>query len=257
MDTKNIKTLGKLMAVLDCFSTTEKHLTVTEIAERTKLPRSTAHRSILALKEVGFLEQDQRRDEYRLGLRLFQLGATVLDNMDIQREARPFVEALSGLTGESVHLCVFDGERMVFVERAAGGPTGSQNATIIMELSPCYCTGVGKATLAFQPDDVIEKVIAAGLTPFTVNTITSPDRLREELALIRDRGYALDREEHKTDVCCVAAPIRSASGRVIAAVSASGPAAQMTSEVSEGFAPYVVGHANAISRRLGATIEVT
>lgn len=255
METKNIKTMGKLIAVLDCFSTTERSLSVTEIASRTGLPRSTAHRSIMALKEVGFLDQDRRRDQYRLGLRLFQLGATVLHNMDLQREARPFVETLSSLTGESVHLCVFDGERMVFVERASGGPTGPQNFTITMELSPCYCTGVGKATLAFQPEAVIRKVIAAGLTRYTANTIDEPVALRAELAAIRARGYAVDNEEHKLDVRCVAAPIRNTGGRVFAAVSASGPAGRMTEAAIERFAPYVISHADAISRRLGYVPE--
>jgi DNA-binding IclR family transcriptional regulator len=251
IETKNIKTLGKLVGVLDCFSTTDRSLTVSEIADRLGLPRSTAHRSILALKEVGFLEQDQTRDEYRLGMRLFQFGTTVLHNMDLQREARPFVEALSSLTGGNVHLCVFDGERMVFVERSNGGPTGAQNDTITMEISPCYCTGVGKATLAFQPEPVIEKVITAGLTPYTPHSISNADQLRTELAEIRARGFAYDLEEHKVNVRCVAAPIRNTAGKVFAAVSASGPARLMTDETLARFAPYVVGHADAISRRLG------
>lgn len=255
METKSIKTLGKLIRVLDCFSTTDRSLSVSEIARRCDLPRSTAHRSILALKEVGFLEQDRVRDSYRLGLRLFQLGTTVLNNMDLQREARPIVEALSALTHENVHLCVFDGERMVFVERATGGPTGAHNEMIIMEISPCYCTGVGKASLAFQSEQTIERVIRAGLTAWTGTTIVDPDRLRAELQEIRHRGYAFDLEEHKHDVCCVAAPIHSAAGRVLGAISASGPKKRMTPEVLEKFAPYVVAHAEAISRRLGHVAE--
>ena len=123
METKNIKSTGKLMSVLECFSTRDRLLTVTEIAARTGLPRSTAHRAILSLKEIGFLDQDASREAYRLGLKLFQLGVTVLHNMDLQTEARPLVESLGSLVGETVHLCVFDGERMVFVERAAGGRT--------------------------------------------------------------------------------------------------------------------------------------
>lgn len=251
VETKNIKTLGKLVSVLDSFSTSDRSLSVSQIAARAGLPRSTAHRAIQSLKEVGFLEQDSTRDEYRLGLKLFQLGTTVLNNLDLQREARPFVEALSSLTGESVHLCVFDGERMVFVERASGGPTGQQNDTIIMEISPCYCTGVGKATLAYQPEAVIERVISGGLIGYTTQTITDAGTLRADLAAIRARGYALDLEEHKQRVCCVAAPIRNTSGKVIAAISSSGPSDRMTDKALQKFAPYVVSHAEAISRRLG------
>ncbi|EPX85277.1 IclR family transcriptional regulator [Salipiger mucosus] len=251
METKNVKSLGKMVGVLDCFSTTERSLSVSEIAERTGLPRSTAHRSILALKEVGFLEQERSRDQYRLGMRLFQLGATVLNNLDLQRKARPFCETLNSLTSESVHLCVFDGERMVFVERATGGPTGDQNDTIVMEISPCYCTGVGKATLAFQPQPIIDRVIAAGQDRFTAHTLVEPEALRRELEEIRACGYALDREEHKLNVRCVAAPIRNSAGRVIASVSSSGPAKRMSEERQHELAPYVVSHAEAISKQLG------
>ncbi len=255
IETKSIKTVGKLMRVLECFSTRDRHLTVGEIAERTGLPRSTAHRAILSLKEIGFLDQDNTRDAYRLGLKLFQMGATVLHNMDLQSEARPLVESLGSLTQEDIHLCVFDGERMVFVERAHGGRTGANNATITMELSPCYCTGVGKATLAFQDEATIAKVIAAGLVRQTPSTITEPELLHAALGKIRADGYAFDLAEHKANVHCVAAPIWSASGRVIAAISVSGPAERMPVSRLHRVAPYVISHAAAISRRLGYTAD--
>lgn len=255
VETKNMKTVGKLLAVLECFSTGDRRLSVTEIARRTGLPRSTAHRAILALKEIGFLDQDRMRDEYRLGLKLFQLGTIVLHNMDLQREAWPFVEALSSLSRETVHLCVFDGERMVFVESAKGGLTGLNNATITMEISPCYCTGVGKATLAHQPPHVIDKVIKLGLKPLSPNTITDAGVLRGELAAIRERGYALDLGEHEVGVHCVAAPIRNLSGQVFAAMSVSGPAERLPPERLHHFAPFVIGHADSVSRRLGFVLD--
>ncbi|WMS44651.1 IclR family transcriptional regulator [Acuticoccus sp. MNP-M23] len=251
METGTNKSTAKLMRVLECFSTRDRLLTVTEIAARTQLPRSTAHRAILSLKAIGLLDQDASREAYRLGLKLLQLGVTVLHNMDLQTEARPLVEALGTLTGETVHLCVFDGERMVFVERAAGGRTGATNATITMELSPCHCTGVGKAALAFQDEAAIRRVIAAGLTGFTDSTLTEPAALLAALAGIRTSSYALDMSEHRQGVHCVAAPIRAANGRVIAAISVSGEAARLPAERLHRLAPYVISHAAAISRRLG------
>ena len=256
VETKSIKSTGKLMSVLECFSTRERLLTVTEIAARTGLPRSTAHRAILSLKEIGFLDQDGSREAYRLGLKLFQLGVTVLHNMDLQSEARPLVESLGSLVGETVHLCVFDGERMVFVERVAGGRTGATNATITMELTPCYCTGVGKATLAFQDEATVRKVMGAGLPRFTPNTLTDPAALAAELAAIRSRGYAFDLGEHKIDVHCVAAPIRASNGRVIGAISISGEAGRLPTARLDRIAPYVMSHAAAISRRLGHVEDV-
>ncbi|MGQ9371624.1 IclR family transcriptional regulator [Azospirillum sp. ST 5-10] len=251
MQTKNVKSAGKLLAVLDCFSILDRRLSVTEIARRTKLPRSTAHRLILALKEIGFLEQDRSRDEYRLGMKLFELGSIVLSNMDLQREARPFVEALASLTREAVHLCIFDGSRMVFVEKTTGGRTGQNNATITMETTACHCTGVGKAALAFQPEAVIERVIGLGLPAFTGNTITDPARLKTELADTRARGYALDFGEIELNRNCVAAPIRNTGGQVFAAISVSGPATRLRAAQLEQIAPIIVSHADSISQRLG------
>lgn len=251
MQTKNVKSAGKLLAVLDCFSILDRRLSVAEIARRTKLPRSTAHRLILALKEIGFLEQDRTRDEYRLGMKLFELGSIVLSNMDLQREARPFVEALASLTREYVHLCIFDGSRMVFVEKSTGGRTGQNNATITMEATPCHCTGVGKAALAFQPEPVIERVIGLGLPAFTGNTITDPVRLKDELAAIRARGYAFDHGEIELNRNCVAAPIRNTGGQVFAAISVSGPASRLKPQQLDQLAPIIVSHAESISQRLG------
>jgi DNA-binding IclR family transcriptional regulator len=249
--TATVKSAGKMLSILECFSSVDRRLSVSEIAQRSSLPRSTAHRLIGTLREMGFLEQDHTRDEYRLGIKLFELGSIVLNNMDLHREARPFVDALTSLTNEAVHLCVFDGLRMVFVERSSGGRTGNHNATITMETTPCHCTGVGKATLAFQPVQVIERVLNLGLPAFTRNTITDPARLREDLAVIRERGYALDHGEIEINRNCVAAPIRNSSGNVFAAVSVSGPSSRMTDERLAELAPVVLSHAASISLRLG------
>lgn len=251
MKTNTIKSAGKLLNVLECFSTVDRRLSVSDIARRTDLPRSTAHRLILALRDMGFLEQDHSRDEYRLGIKLFELGSIVLANMDVHRVAKPYVEALGSLSRESVHLCVFDGLKMVFIERGDGGRAGTNNATTTMESSPCHCTGVGKAALAFQAANVIDRVLGLGLQAYTRNTITDPERLREELALIRQRGYAIDDGEIDIGVRCVAAPIRNSGGHVFAAVSVSGPAVRMTPERIEGLVPLVLSHGRSISQKLG------
>jgi DNA-binding IclR family transcriptional regulator len=245
-----LKSLVRLAGILDCFSTLERTLPISEIARLTGLPKSTAHRLLESLKAVGYVEQERNRDHYRLGLKLFELGSTVLANMDLHREARPFVDALTRLSGETVHLRVFDGTRMLFIERA-GRPRVANNTLTMMEASPCYSSGVGKAVLAFQSPAVIEKVIRLGLQPLTRNTIIDPAALREHLALVRKRGYAVDDCEHLPDVRCVAAPIRNASGRVFASISVTGPARNFPDARIESLAGLVVNHALAISARLG------
>ena len=246
-----VKSFQKILSILDCFSTVDRSLSVSEIVERSGLPRSTAHRLVLSLRQIGLLDQDGTRHEYRLGLKLFELGNTVLINMDIHRESRPFMELLSQAAGEAVHLCVFDGWRMMFIDRQNGGRSGQNNSTIIMEASPCHCTGVGKAALAFQPDAVIDRIVRLGLPAFTRNTLTDPVALREDLARIRERGYAIDFGEMELNVRCVAAPIRNNTGRVIAAISVSGNDRRMTEERLHDLAPRVIDHAALISARLG------
>ena len=246
-----VKSFEKILKVLECFSTVDRDLSVSEIVERTDLPRSTAHRIILSLREIGFLDQDKTRNNYRLGFRLFEFGNTVLVNMDLPGVAHPVVEMLGQTTGESVHLCVFDGWRMAYVDRRAGGRTGPHNSTITMEVSPCHCTGVGKAALAHQPPNIVERIIRLGLNAYTRNTITEPDALRRELALIRERGFSIDAGEIELNVRCVAAPIRNYGGNVFASISVSGSDRRMPEDRLLALAPQVMEHARLISARLG------
>lgn len=248
-DKSRIQSIGKMLGVLSCFSTLHRKLTLGQVAAASGLPRPTAHRMLSALREVGFVEQDPRSGLYSLGIRLFELGSLALANLDILREAKPFMDRLSRLAGESAHLGVFNGFEVIVVEREEPGdrPRGIQPS----EAAPAYCTGVGKAVLAFQPGETLERVIAQGLKPFTRNTLTDPARLREEMERTRARGYALDDAEHEVWVRCVAAPIRNASGHVFASLSVTGPADRMTDERLAQLAPLVIQTADSVSRQLG------
>ena len=248
---QSVKSLFKMLEVLEAFSSTEPELSVVEIARRTGLPRTTVHRIVDSLRSVGFLEQDASRDRYRLGLKLFELGGSALMNLPLYREAPPFVDTLAKLSGEDVHLCIFDGAQMVFVNRRSQIAPRPHNTVITMEASPCHSTGVGKAALAFQSDVVIDRVIRAGLPRFTPNTIVEPKRLKAELAAIRTRGYSIDDCEHEPELRCVGAPIRNSAGRVFAAVSASGPTKRVTSDRVPELARIVMTHAELLSIRLG------
>jgi DNA-binding IclR family transcriptional regulator len=247
---QGVKSLFKMLEVLEAFSSTDPELSVVDIARRTGLPRTTVHRIVDSLRGVGFLEQDASRERYRLGLKLFELGGNALMNLPLYREAPPFVDTLAKLTAEDVHLCIFDGSQMVFVNRR-NQMAHLHNTAILMEASPCHSTGVGKAALAFQSEAVIERVIRAGLPRFTPNTIVDPIQLRSELATIRARGYSTDDCEHEPDRRCVAAPLRNSAGRVFAAISATGPSRRVTPEREPELARIVMTHAELLSIRLG------
>ena len=247
---EGLKSLIKVVRLLDAFSTRNRSLSLTSLCAATGYPKSTVHRLLNAMRETGLVDQDEGRDRYRLGMKLFELGNTVLANMELHREARPFVDALTRQGGQAVHLAVFDGQRAVVIHRADASPEKYLAAHTI-EQAPIHCTSVGKAILAFQPDAVVQKIVAAGLTRYTEATITDPARLRSVLATIREAGYALDEGEHQPGLRCIGAPIRDRSGKVIGGISLTGPDFRIPLGEVEGLAKLVVHHANAISTALG------
>lgn len=163
---ENLKSLNKVATILDCFSTTHRAMSLADICKLTGYPRSTTHRLLASMREVGLLDQDRERERYRLGIKLFAYGNIVLANLDLHREARPYAEALGRITGLSVHLAVFGGERAVVIHRAEPAP-GGLTPLNLLENAPVHCTSIGKAILAHQPESVLERLIEAGLPRYT------------------------------------------------------------------------------------------
>jgi len=250
-----IQAFERMMDILGAFSTVDRELSLAQIAQKAGLPRATTHRMLAALREIGFIRQEARTGHYGLGIRLFELGSLALANLDLIREAKPFMDRLSRLIGESVHLGVFDGHGVVVVEREEPQERASPRDLVGTESSPAYCTGVGKAILAFQPQAVIERTLAAGMRAYTTNTLTTPEALYEDLKRTRERGYAIDNAEHQIWVRCIAAPIRNATGRVFAAVSVTGSAERITESRTAQLSELVIQTANSISRHIGFVPE--
>ncbi|MBI4571685.1 MAG: IclR family transcriptional regulator [candidate division NC10 bacterium] len=245
--------MRKAIRVLKCFSLQEPHLSLSEIADRVGLARSTTHRILATLRDEGMLEQDGRRELYRLGLEVFEMGSVVLANMELHREALPFIEELARETGETIHLGVFDGTQVVSIEKM-DSPRGLTTVVTIGKGAPAYCTGVGKALLSFQPEAVVDRICKMGLTHHTPQTITDPASLRQELAKIRVLGYAVDDRELHPDVRCVAAPIRDHTGNVVASISISGPATRIQKSAIPSLAKMIRAVAAKLSARLGHTV---
>lgn len=250
MSQDNLKSVVKMMSILDCFSTLERKLSVVEIAKKTNIPRGTTHRIIRTMRDIGLIEQERQRDQYRLGMKLFELGTTVLANMDLHREAQSSVESLTRVSGEIVHLSVFDGINSTVINRT--DPEGKRvNTLFVLESSPAHATSSGKAALAFQAQPAIDKFLSLGLRRVSPNTITDPKVLLSELEAIRANGYSVDNEELTPGTKCVGAPIRNASGRVFAAISVSGPARRFTPERIKAFSDLVKHYAESVSAQLG------
>ena len=242
-----LKSLLKVVSILEAFSTSRRSMSLAEISAASGFPRSTTHRLAASMRDVGLLDQDGHRDRYRLGIKLFEFGNTVLANMDLHREARPFVDALSRISGHLVHLAVFDGRQAIVIHRVSAD---SGTPLTLIEAAPVHCTSVGKAILAFQPAAKIDAIIAGGLKSFTDATITDGRKLKSELKLIRARGYAVDEGEHQPGIRCIGAPVHDRAGRIVAGLSVSAPARGLKKDQVVEMAKVVVHHAKLVATKL-------
>lgn len=215
-----MKSLHKITEVLGCFTNERDKLSLQEIAEITGVPKSSAHRIVKSLCAARYLEQISRHGRYRLGIKLFELGSIYIEKLDLHKASFLIVRRLQEVSGENVHLCIFNGSRPVMVYRKTMA-TDPINTVTTLEAAPAHCTGVGKAILAHLDTSDLWRIIGLGLHGFTPRTLVDPAELLVELEQIRARGYAIDDREHQPNVRCIAAPIRAVDGRVFAAVSVS------------------------------------
>ena len=210
---------GRISMLIAAFDANAPTLTLSQLTERTGLPKSTVHRMADQLVEFRWLERTA--SGYRLGIRFFEVGGLVASRSHLRERALPFLQDLQSATGHSVHLGILEGTDVVILEKIWGHGTPTL-PTRVGGRMPAHCTAAGKALLAFAPEKVIDEVLAHGLERRTGRTIVVPELVRQELATVRTAHWALETEENVAGLRCVAAPIRGA-GRAIAAVSVSGP----------------------------------
>jgi len=213
--------LGRSASIMDAFNGAQRVLSLGDLSRRTHLPKSTLHRLLDQLCQVGWLERD--RGGYRVGLRMFELGTLAIEGNRLHEAAYPHLQALAARTGLSVQLAILDQADVVYLERIVVGPI--RLPTRRGGRKPAYCTALGKAMVAYD-DGATQTVTTAPMPRKTTKTITEPYALWRELQQVREAGIAFDRGEAYAELVCVAAPIRSA-GRPIGAVSVTGPASRM------------------------------
>ena len=211
--------LGRISAILDAFDGEEQVLTLGDISAAAGLPKSTVHRLIEQLRALGWVERNHN-NEYRVGMRLFEIGGLAMQRNQLLDAALPHLYALAGETNMTVQLGVLDRGEVVYLERIAFG--SYRVPTRLGGRMPAYCTGLGKAMLAFD-DEAADDVLASDLPKRTARTLSDPEALSADLERIRHSGVAFDVSEAFDGIECVAAPIRN-SGRAIGAVSVTGPA---------------------------------
>lgn len=201
-------------------------LTLADVATRTGLPRSTAHRLLVSLTALGWISRNDNM--FDLGMGLFELGERVPVKHRLRAAAMPFMQDLYAVTGQTVHLAVRDRNEVVYVEKLHGHTTHPLPSQIGGRL-PLTCTAVGKALLATAPPEFRQQILSQPMRQYTANSITDPTALERQLAEVRRTGIALEREESALGSGCVAAPVLS-NGAPIAALSVSVPIAEFRPE---------------------------
>ena len=245
-----LSSVANAIRLIKVFSDDRYEIGISDLGKRLQLPKSTVHRLASTLVEAGMLEQNTESGKYRLGLVVFELGSLVRRKMDFSTEAKSFLMALREKTGETVHLAILDHSSIVYINSLESKQAIRMTLEVGMR-KPAYTTAAGKVMLAFQSEENLNRLLAAGLKEFTANTIVDPEAFRQELALIRTRGHAIADEENELGVRSLAAPVRDHFGMVIAAASIAGPAHRLTKTELTSFVPDVVNAADAISGRLG------
>jgi DNA-binding IclR family transcriptional regulator len=235
---------SRLLAVLDCFDVDHRELTLTDIARRAELPLSTARRLITELVDWGGLER-LPEGAYRVGVRLWQVGSLAPQARNLREAALPYMHDLLEATKENVQLAVLDGLEALCIEIITGSKA-VPTATHVGGRLPLHTTGVGKALLAFSPRDLLERVLADGLSRKTIHSIVEPGRLAAALERIRRTGVAYSYQEMTLGAISVASPI-IASGRLAGAL---GIVTHSGSSL-ERLAPAVRAAALGITRSLG------
>ena len=212
-------TVGKALAVLDAVAAFGRPVRFGELLSSSPYPKATLYRLVQVLTKQSMLVYDPDRQTYAPGLRLVRLAHAAWQTTSLAPVARPYLEALSSEVGETIHLAQLDGSSVLYVDKInAQDPL--QMYSQAGKVAPCYCTGVGKAMMAFLPEDQLEPILhQQSYHVFTPHTYPNADALREELRAIAKRGHAYDREEHEPGIICVSVPILTRAGRVLGAVS--------------------------------------
>ncbi len=244
-----LQSVGIALSVLDALAAAPE-LSLSELARRVGVAKSTAHRTCSVLTESGMLTRTVA-GKYRLGLRLIEYGHLATARSPVGEHALPLLVELRTALGETVQIGVPAGADVVYVERVEGS-RALRYSTDNSRRGPIHRSSAGKVLAAFVPG-VLEARLAAGLTPSTGYTIVVPEVLRSEIDKIRHRGYARSVDETEIGMSSLAVPVRSSPhGPVVAAISMVGPTARVAgdSETSN------VAALNSAARKLSEALEI-
>ena len=239
-----IQSLARGLKILDILSQAQDGVSITELAEKLGVDKASASRLVATLASYGYAEKDEQTRRYHLGSQVVSLSRSLLSRLPLREAAKPYLRQLMERTGECAHLAVPAQGKVLYIDQVESPATLRVNAQV-GTMNPLHCTALGKALLAFgdleQP---------ATLESYTVKTINDPQRLCENLELIRAQGYAVDDEEFDPGVRCIAVAVHDFRGKVAGSIGISGPATRVTLERLPELAAIVIEEGNSLSERM-------
>jgi len=242
--------VGKVLRILEALDAAATGLQLREISQQTSLNKSTAYRFVAHLENEGYLFRDAT-GAYIVGPKLARLGAGIAYHATLRKISRPVLTLLSKETTETVNLAVLDGHDVLYLDVLESSHSFRMASQPGMHRPP-NCTALGKVLLAFLPSEQREEILTMlTFERATPRTIPNLARFRRELVRVVQQGYAMDDQETDMGARCVAAPVLDESGKVVAAISVSGPITRMNRDGIQAFAGATRRAARTISARLG------
>jgi IclR family KDG regulon transcriptional repressor len=246
-----IRSVSHALDVIEQFYGEADELGVTELSKRLKLHKNNIFRLLATLESRGYIEQNKATENYRLGVRSLQLGQAYVGRMGLVRQARPIMERLVKQCRESAYVAVSRRGGMVPLD-SVDADQPIRLVSHIGESLPLHCTAVGKAHLAFEPEDELRARLPESLKKYTSSTVTERPALLQQLSTVLEKGYSVDSGEYVEDVRSIAVTIKDYTRQVVGTLAVSGPAYRMSAErIQKEVAPLVVKAGKELSSRLG------
>jgi IclR family KDG regulon transcriptional repressor len=244
----------RTLDILELFLEVDTALSAPDVVKLTGLPRTTAHELLSTLVARDYLQKDEATNRFRLGVRLLQLGNAYSARFDMLAAANEAARNLSSLSGETVSVALREGADVFYLAKVETRDNLRLPSSIGQRL-PANATGLGKVLLAYLSPQTLRALFPdpEHLPVMTSKSIATLPELEKELDRVREYGVAFEYEESTPGIMCAAAPVRDSSGAVIAAISASIPAARWHQRSEKEWAELVEGGAAGLSAKLGFT----
>jgi IclR family pca regulon transcriptional regulator len=248
-DPSFMTSLARGLAVVRAFSDRRRSLTIAQISHKTGIPRAAVRRCLHTLKQLGYA--DSEANNFTLKPKILTLGYSYLSSTPLTVSAQPYMDQISRTLNESCSLAVLDGNNVLYVSRSSTSRIMSVALNVGSRL-PAYCTSLGRAMLAYLPDDALKAYFnSVELKAYTERTVVSQKRLKEILAETREAGFTIVEEELEVGLRSIAVPVRGASGTVVAALNIGAQSTRVTSrQMKEAFLPVLLKGSQELSALL-------